>query len=128
MVEILQLTVFCWVGNKGTLRAGDLQWMTAGRGIVHSEMPGWERARGLQLWVNLAREDKMVEPAYQELRAAQIPTITHQGVTVRVIAGKIYLVLLTSEDCIGVRPRHLPPPVKLSLAVSRLPLVRSEHL
>ena len=104
MVEILrQLTVVCWVGNKGTLGPGDLQWMTAGRGIVHSEMPGWERARGLQLWVNLAREDKMVEPAYQELRAAQIPTITHQGVTVRVIAGKIYLVLVTSEDRIGVR-------------------------
>ena len=63
--------------------------MTAGRGIVHSEMPGWDRARGLQLWVNLAREHKMVEPAYQELEAAQIPTITQQGVTVRVIAGNI---------------------------------------
>ena len=81
--------VFCSIGNKGTLRPGDLQWMTAGRGIVHSEMPGWERARGLQLWVNLAREHKMVEPAYQELEAAQIPTITQHGVTVRVIAGNI---------------------------------------
>ena len=74
-------------GNKGTLRPGDLQWMTAGRGIVHCEMPGWERARGLQLWVNLASQDKMVEPSYQELQADQIPTVSHQGVTVRVIAG-----------------------------------------
>ena len=42
-------------GNRGVLGPGDLQWMTAGRGIVHSEMPGWEKTRGLQLWVNLAR-------------------------------------------------------------------------
>ena len=75
-------------GNKGTLRPGDLQWMTAGRGILHSEMPGWDRARGLQLWVNLAREHKMVEPSYQELQAEEIPTVSSDGVTVRVIAGK----------------------------------------
>ena len=62
--------------------------MTAGRGIVHSEMPGWERASGLQLWVNLAREHKMVEPSYQELQAEEIPTVSSDGVTVRVIAGK----------------------------------------
>ena len=89
MVEILrQLTVVCWVGNKGTLGPGDLQWMTAGRGIVHSEMPGWDKARGLQLWVNLASQYKMVEPSYQELKAEEIPTISSDGVTVRVIAGK----------------------------------------
>ena len=62
--------------------------MTAGRGILHSEMPGWERARGLQLWVNLASDQKMVEPAYQDLQADQIPTVSSQGVSVRVIAGK----------------------------------------
>ena len=54
------------------LRPGDLQWMTAGRGVVHSEMPGPVRTRGLQLWVNLASTDKMVEPAYQELPASQV--------------------------------------------------------
>ena len=77
--------------------------MTAGRGIVHSEMPGWERARGLQLWVNLASQEKMVEPAYQELQAAQIPTVTSEGVTVRVIAGNIYLrmISLESNHCQG---------------------------
>ena len=62
--------------------------MTAGRGIVHSEMPGWDKARGLQLWVNLASQYKMVEPSYQELKAEEIPTISSDGVTVRVIAGK----------------------------------------
>ena len=78
----------CNEGNKGTLRPGDLQWMTAGRGIVHSEMPCWGGARGLQLWVNLAGQYKMVEPSYQELKAEDIPTISSEGVTVRVIAGK----------------------------------------
>ena len=86
------------VGNQGTLRAGDLQWMTAGRGIVHSEMPGWEGARGLQLWVNLPSHQKMVEPAYQELQAGHIPTVTSQGVTVRVIAGNLFSIEIISWD------------------------------
>ena len=57
-----------FTGRKGVLRPGDLQWMTAGRGIVHSEMPTpppGTKTRGLQLWVNLAKEFKMVEPTYQ---------------------------------------------------------------
>ena len=74
-------------GNRGVLRPGDLQWMTAGRGIVHSEMPGWERTRGLQLWVNLASEYKMVEPQYQELTSDQIPVAERDGARVKVIAG-----------------------------------------
>jgi len=48
-----------FLGHCGVLKAGDLQWMTAGRGIVHSEMPGWEKTRGLQLWVNLPRLVKL---------------------------------------------------------------------
>jgi quercetin 2,3-dioxygenase len=66
-----------------------LKWMTAGRGIVHSEMPNGDGINhGLQLWVNLARKDKMVEPAYQELLSMDIPTVTRDGITVRVIAGE----------------------------------------
>ncbi len=66
-----------------------LQWMTAGRGIVHCEMPyGDEAGRGLQLWVNLAKKDKMVEPAYQELRDKDIPKASKDGVHVKVIAGE----------------------------------------
>ncbi|XP_033106609.1 pirin-like [Anneissia japonica] len=66
-----------------------LQWMTAGRGIVHSEMPGSdEENHVLQLWVNLSKEFKMVEPHYQELLSKDIPVATRDGVTVKVIAGE----------------------------------------
>merc|ERR550532_1230595 len=63
---------FC--GHSGIINSGDIQWMTAGRGIVHCEMPyGDGVAHGLQLWVNLAKKDKMCEPAYQELLDKDIP-------------------------------------------------------
>ncbi|KAJ3677622.1 hypothetical protein LUZ60_003346 [Juncus effusus] len=75
-------------GHKGTIKAGDLQWMTAGRGIVHSEMPaGQATSKGLQLWVNLSSKNKMMEPRYQEIQSKEIPTKSKNGVTVRVIAG-----------------------------------------
>uniref|UniRef100_A0A1I8F379 Pirin n=1 Tax=Macrostomum lignano TaxID=282301 RepID=A0A1I8F379_9PLAT len=78
-----------FLGNQGVIRPGDLQWMTAGRGIVHCEMPHGEvECRGLQLWVNLPRTDKMCEPAYQDLRSSDIPSRSQGGVTVRVIAGE----------------------------------------
>ncbi|XP_061608705.1 pirin isoform X6 [Phyllopteryx taeniolatus] len=64
-------------------------WMTAGRGVVHAEMPMSEEPLvGLQLWVNLSRQNKMVEPAYQELRSSEIPKPTQGGVTVAVISGE----------------------------------------
>ncbi|GJP48846.1 hypothetical protein CLOM_g8126 [Closterium sp. NIES-68] len=74
-------------GHKGQLHAGDVQWMTAGRGVVHSEMPGEGPTHGLQLWVNLAAKDKMVPSAYQELKDADIPKACRDGVHVAVIAG-----------------------------------------
>ena len=76
-------------GNKGVLSAGDVQWMTAGRGIVHSELPvGNEVCHGLQLWVNLPSKLKMCEPAYQDLRDSEIPRASTNGVHVKVIAGE----------------------------------------
>jgi redox-sensitive bicupin YhaK (pirin superfamily) len=83
-------------GNRGRIGAGDVQWMTAGSGVIHSEMPSAElrrdggRMHGFQLWVNLPRRDKMMKPRYQELRAAEIPTATSAdgNVTVTVIAGQ----------------------------------------
>lgn len=83
-------------GNHGRIGAGDVQWMTAGSGVIHSELPGEEilrdggRLHGFQLWVNLPRRDKMMKPRYQELRAAEIPTATSADgkVTVTVIAGE----------------------------------------
>ena len=81
-------------GNAGRLRPGDVQWMTAGSGVVHSEMPSTEfqrsggRMHGFQLWVNLPRRDKMIPPRYQEISGESIPTVSKDGVTVRVIAGQ----------------------------------------
>ena len=76
--------------HAGTIEAGDVQWMTAGRGIVHSEMPevAGGRLRGFQLWVNLPARDKMVAPRYQEVAAADIPAAVFDGGRARVIAGR----------------------------------------
>jgi len=80
---------FC--GHKGTISPGGLQWMTAGKGIVHSEMPlGSGDSHGLQLWVNLYSKDKMCDPAYQELQAEEITTVRKDGITAIVIAGEAF--------------------------------------
>uniref|UniRef100_A0ACD5X6M9 Uncharacterized protein n=1 Tax=Avena sativa TaxID=4498 RepID=A0ACD5X6M9_AVESA len=78
-------------GHKGTIRTGDVQWMTAGRGIVHSEMPASDGVqKGLQLWINLASKDKMIEPRYQELQSKDISYAEKDGVEVRIIAGEAF--------------------------------------
>jgi redox-sensitive bicupin YhaK (pirin superfamily) len=79
-------------GNTGDLGPGDVQWMTAARGIVHSEMPQQTegRMRGFQLWLNLPAKEKMKPAAYRDISAAQIPVVeTGQGVKVKVIAGTL---------------------------------------
>lgn len=77
------------VGNDGLLRPGDVQWMTAGRGIIHSELPEMidGRLKGFQLWVNLPAEKKMMAPGYQDIPADQISTASFEGGAARVIAG-----------------------------------------
>eukprot|EP00177_Eucheuma_denticulatum_P008656 GFKZ01015747.1.p1 GENE.GFKZ01015747.1~~GFKZ01015747.1.p1 ORF type:complete len:305 (+),score=42.79 GFKZ01015747.1:503-1417(+) len=85
-------------GHAGTIGVGDLQWMTAGRGIVHSEMPATDgRNVGLQLWVNLAAAKKMTKPEYQELLAEDVPVARSEDgkIEVKVIAGK----------CLGVESK-----------------------
>jgi redox-sensitive bicupin YhaK (pirin superfamily) len=81
------------LGNAGILGAGDMQWMTAGGGILHEEMPGpgrEGRMEGFQLWVNLPAKLKMTRPRYQDVRADAIPRVELEGgVQVRVIAGDI---------------------------------------
>ncbi|KAJ8547028.1 hypothetical protein K7X08_010614 [Anisodus acutangulus] len=78
-----------FAGHKGTIRTGDVQWMTAGRGIVHSEMPaGPGTHKGLQLWINLSSKDKMIEPRYQELLHENIPKVEKDGVSVTILAGE----------------------------------------
>jgi redox-sensitive bicupin YhaK (pirin superfamily) len=79
-------------GNEGVLVPGSVQWMTAGRGLVHSEMPEQQagRMRGFQLWLNLPAREKMTAPKYQEFGPERIPTATPApGVRAKVIAGRI---------------------------------------
>ena len=80
-------------GNSGLLESGSVQWMTAGRGIVHSEMPEQDHGlmRGFQLWVNLPAADKMSAPRYQDIAPEKIPAVEPaQGVRVRVVAGELF--------------------------------------
>ncbi|CAL0314598.1 unnamed protein product [Lupinus luteus] len=77
-----------FAGHEGTIRSGDVQWMTAGRGIIHSEMPAEATNNGLQLWINLSANNKMIEPNYQEVVSEKIPSAEEDGVEVRVIAGE----------------------------------------
>lgn len=80
------------VGNRGRLGPGGAQWMTAGHGIIHSEMPKQERGLmwGFQLWVNLPRARKLIKPRYQDIAPTLIPEIDHDGARVRVVAGSAF--------------------------------------
>ena len=82
------------LGNRGSIGAGDVQWMTAGSGIIHHEMPKGDaagRMHGFQLWANLPSAQKMVDPRYQEVKAREIPTITDDdGTEVRVVCGEFW--------------------------------------
>ena len=81
------------LGNEGILEAGDIQWMTAGRGIIHSErasdffMENGGTIEGIQLWVNLSAQDKMTQPKYQEIRKNDIPIIAENKVIHRLVSG-----------------------------------------
>jgi hypothetical protein len=79
-------------GNEGKLGEGSVQWMTAGRGIIHSEMPIQTDGlvRGFQLWLNLPKEKKMIEPAYQDIESEQIPIVKEKAGTVKVISGNFH--------------------------------------
>jgi redox-sensitive bicupin YhaK (pirin superfamily) len=99
------------VGNIGLLEPGSVQWMTAGRGIVHSEMPEQQEGRmaGFQLWVNLASNDKMTAPQYRDIAPADVPVVGRpDGVTVRVIAGE-------SGGVAGAVTRPTTEPIVLDL-------------
>lgn len=77
------------LGNRGNIQDGCCQWMTAGSGIIHQEMPqASPRMLGLQLWINLPRKDKMTHPQYRDIRADKIPRVTEPAGTVGVIAGQ----------------------------------------
>src|ERR1700752_5401816 len=82
------------MGNKGVIGPGDIQWMTAGRGIIHQEMPKGDtigQMHGFQLWANLPSSLKMTAPGYQEVKSADIPLVTDDdGTRVRVVCGTFW--------------------------------------
>ena len=97
------------LGNKGTIGSGDVQWMNAGSGIIHKEMPQkFEgRMRGFQLWANLPAKDKMSAPRYQGITAEEIPEVTSDdGVRVKIICGEYNGVKGPVEDVMA-RPEYL---------------------
>ena len=100
-------------GHEGLLANGGVQWMTAGRGVIHSELPEQEdgRMEGFQLWLNLAAKDKMRAPWYRDIQAAEIPEFTTtDGVKVRVIAGR-------SHGIDGAMQREVTEPLYLDLEI-----------
>lgn len=114
-------------GNEGLLDNGGVQWMTAGRGLTHSEMPEQEEGRmeGFQLWLNLAAQDKLCEPGYTDIPSAQVPEVHSAGRVVRVIAGQF-------EGTQGAmqRPRTEPTFLDIHLAPGTtfsLPLVEAHN-
>jgi redox-sensitive bicupin YhaK (pirin superfamily) len=104
------------LGNEGVIESGALQWMTAGSGIIHEEMPESAHGiRGFQLWVNLPRDKKMSAPRYQDLRGKAIPDVAlAPGVLVRVVAGTIANVTGPLESITGA-----PLYVDISLEANR---------
>ncbi|MEX0299363.1 MAG: pirin family protein [Kordiimonas sp.] len=78
-------------GNEGTIGPGDVQWMTAGHGVVHSELPvsEGEAIRGFQLWVNLPAAKKMIDPRYQDITSDNVPTVVGDGYKAQLIAGTL---------------------------------------
>jgi len=100
-------------GHEGLLSNGGVQWMTAGRGVIHSELPEQEdgRMEGFQLWLNLAAKDKMRAPWYRDIQSAEIPEFTTaEGVKVRTIAGR-------SHGIDGAMQREVTEPLYLDLEI-----------
>ncbi len=112
------------LGNTGTLGAGDVQWMTAGSGILHQEMPQGDpqgKMHGFQLWANLPSSLKMTKPRYQDVVSANIPEVTdHDGTMIRIICGDFWG-KNGPVDGIAAEPRYLdvsvPPGRKKKLKV-----------
>src|SRR5687767_9876799 len=114
------------LGNRGQMGAGDVQWMTAGRGILHQEMPKGDpqgRMHGFQLWSNLPASLKMTAPRYQDISATDIPEVTEDdGTKVRIICGDFWGKSGPVEG-VAAEPRYLdvsvPPGKKKRIAIDR---------
>ena len=115
------------LGNRGNLRNGGVQWMTAGRGIVHSEMPQQESGvmRGFQLWLNLPAAEKMKPAGYRDIQPEDIPVFSQGGASVKLIAGEL---TVSGVQIVGAvtggstqpiyADIHLEPNTRIALPVS----------
>ena len=117
------------LGNRGTLGAGDVQWMTAGSGILHQEMPKGDaqgRMHGFQLWSNLPSSLKMTKPRYQDVKGKDIPEVTDDdGTRARIVCGSFWGRSGPVEG-VAAEPRYVDifvPPGRLK----RIPIERSHH-
>ncbi len=117
------------MGNRGVISSGDVQWMTAGKGIIHQEMPKGDQAgrmHGFQLWANLPSSLKMTDPRYQEVKGADIPVITDDdGTQARIVCGTFWGTT-GPVDGIAAEPLYLDisvPPLKKKL----LPIPTTDH-
>lgn len=115
------------MGNAGTIREGDVQWMTAGGGLMHEEMPeaSPEGLSGFQLWVNLPKKLKMSKPRYQEIKADKIPVFEKDGVKVKIIAGDV-------QGVTGAVSEIYAEPIYLDVAIDtkgtfRHPIAAGHH-
>lgn len=100
------------LNNSGTITDGDCQWMTAGSGILHQEMPKEsDRMLGVQLWVNLPEKDKMTQPTYRDLKSSDIPVIKEEDSEIRLIAGK-YKDIEGPAKGLYVKPRFMDVKIK----------------
>jgi quercetin 2,3-dioxygenase len=118
------------MGNTGDINAGDVQWMTAGSGIIHQEMPKGDRAGrmgGFQLWANLPASEKMMEPRYRDVRREQIPEVSLEGgVKVKIICGEVNGVRGPARDIV-IDPEYLDVSVP-ALATFTHPINRGHNV
>jgi redox-sensitive bicupin YhaK (pirin superfamily) len=115
------------IGNSGVIGSGDIQWMTAGSGIIHQEMPRRARGRmrGFQLWVNLPKRDKMMTPRYRDVKHADIPEVRPAaGVKVKVVSGTVAGARGPVQDIV-VDPEYLD--VSIAPGVEFLHAIPRDH-
>lgn len=112
------------MGNVGELRNGDVQWMTAGSGVIHSEMPQQKegRMRGFQLWLNLAAKDKMQPASYKDVPAVEIPVIPRAAGYIKAIAGEVQ----GSQGPVrGHISRPVTEPLFLDIVIDKAPYIEA---
>ena len=110
-------------GNEGHLTDGGVQWMTAGKGVIHSEMPEQTEGlvRGFQLWINLPKEKKMIDPSYHDIQANQIPSVSFKEGKIKVISGEYESIVGPGKPFTGVLylDVHLNKKGKLSIPIEK---------